>query len=530
MITRRTTALVGSCAVVLALVTPPVTAAAPAITVRPAVDAEVLPRFGIDTDLDGLIDLPNTLEYVHGLPPGTCAGTCPEAGFPVRLIGRIEGLDPEMATLPIFRYEWSVVGLGIAGREEASGPLAQLRLPEGDYWVDLAVRLALPWGSVRLRTTARFTVNDVLVVAIGDSYASGEGNPELTQEETGVGEAWADGVGNIQVEAGHAAARRTTVAWPARLALAIEAADQESSVTFVSVAASSARIDAGLLGPQEGVADRGQIDQVAAMVGEREIDILLMSIGGNDVGFSRIIRGLVDADPLFDPICYRTDLANIWNAARDGEWNRSSAIRPGLPFGLTCRSVRSDAGFWIPGLEGLPRAYDRLADAITRDLWVDTTLLTEYPDPTGRQRNGGDDICGEIVGDIFSPFRFLEIDRNEQQEGRTRVIEPLNTAARDAAARHGWVFAGGVAGAFFDGHGYCAHEPDYGGGVFYRNPGMTTLLPVFGDRVTSWFRTAAQSSQLQGPGRRPDTTGTLHPNEFGHAAMARLALQALGLG
>jgi hypothetical protein len=51
------------------------------------------------------------------------------------------------------------------------------------------------------------------------------------------------------------------------------------------------------------------------------------------------------------------------------------------------------------------------------------------------------------------------------------------------------------------------------------------LLLTRGD--VSWYRTASQSAALQGPTPRFLTAGTLHPNELGHAAIARLALTVL---
>jgi hypothetical protein len=166
----------------------------------------------------------------------------------------------------------------------------------------------------------------------------------------------------------------------------------------------------------------------------------------------------------------------------------------------------------------------------------------EYPDPTGSATP--DQICDEIVGDATSPFGFHEVDENEQQLGRERVLGPLNQTLREEAARHGWLFVGGVAEAFAQ-HGYCAPWPDYGyPAVFedaplifkerlaypdgwYRPPGVYGGPMILNRVAVSWYRTASQSAALQGPAPRLFTSGTMHPNELGHLAMSRIVLAAL---
>ena len=124
------------------------------------------------------------------------------------------------------------------------------------------------------------------------------------------------------------------------------------------------------------------------------------------------------------------------------------------------------------------------------------------------------------------------------------MLNPLNSILAGAADRHGWVFVDGVAEAFTTGHGYCAPWPDYGSPAdqqgtpevlrnryanpetWYRNPG-TAGLPS-GQDGAGWYRTAGQSAALQGPDSRTETTGTMHPNELGHQAMAELLIGHLG--
>lgn len=85
----------------------------------------------------------------------------------------------------------------------------------------------------------------------------------------------------------------------ARAALQIEDSDPRTSVTFVHIACSGAQIDKGLVGSYRGVEPVAgetldpQIDQVRDLIGDREIDALLISIGGNDVNFGEMIKTCV---------------------------------------------------------------------------------------------------------------------------------------------------------------------------------------------------------------------------------------------
>jgi lysophospholipase L1-like esterase len=543
---RRHWVIAGIFAFVLTVTATPVAAAPPgsaAAAVRARFDATMPDRFGLDADGDGLIDLPNSARYVQAGSSGACGASCPTV-FTLRLDASPSTATMDGMPLPVVSFRWEVSGPGgrhIVRLEAAPG--LEIDLPEGRYQVSLEVEASSTWGSVRGRTTREVAVEDLLVVAIGDSYASGEGNPERPQVEGASGAQWADAPGDPETETAHAAAHRSTVAWPALAALALERQDPGTSVTFLSVAATKAEVAAGLLGPQPGVSSVSQMDQVVALVGERRIDLLLVSVGGNDIGFARIVRGLVDADRLADPVCYATDLQNVWDAASDGDSNRDSALRFALPWGVGCRAVGVTGRPVLPGLQGLPAELDRLAEAIAGRLDPAAVYLMEYPDPTAV--GDGEGACREIVGDVTPPFRFHEIDRAEMAAGRARVVEPLNRSLAEAAARHGWEFVGGLSPAFAAGHGYCGLRPDYspvsgepgsagflqnisaGVGRWYRHGASPEAAAALAAPGVSWWRTAAQSVALQGPADAWETMGTLHPNELGHLAMARALLAVL---
>ena len=517
---------------------PSSTTASPGLTepIRSHIAASVGERFGIDADADGFIDMPNTFSYVHG----SCAGECTEARFDAHLQAGVDGIaiDPDLAGPREYRWEIRGAALSQALLYSSAHPEILVTVPEGAYQVTVSTRVDLGPASITASASGRFTVDDILIVALGDSYASGEGNPEVRRRDGGEAR-WADSP-DPQAAAAHADARRSSLAWPARLALAMERADPDSSVTFVSVAASGARIDRGLLGPDGGVS---QLDQLRALVGRRQIDLLLLQVGGNDIGFVHAVQALVEADPLFDPVCYDLLVENTFASVDDGDWSRGVSLGYDAPVSVVCRPAVSNRGWGpLPGVQGLPEQLSRLATALD-EFTVGEVALVGYPDPTGADTEGA--TCREIVGDTAPPMGFHEIDRDEQRQGVERILLPLNGALEEAARDHGWRYVGGIAEAFAAGHGYCAPWPDYGspaepGGVgrgrpalddadrWFRNPGRYGTPMLMTDGPVTWYRTAAQSASLQGPSARYMTAGTLHPNELGHEVIARLVLAALG--
>ena len=503
---------------------------------RPEIEVtwSLAPRFGLDEDADGLTDFLNTTAYVHNRVTG--CRPCPEPRFAVRLEASA------IAGLPVAAYAWRLTGSGIGGLNEYHelGPSLEVMLPEGQYLADVRAVVPLPWGRVEMHGRETLVVDDLLVVAIGDSYASGEGNPETRRYGPPAPALWGDG-GDAAATAAHASAHRSTIAWPVRLALALEQADPHTSVTFVSVAASGARVDHGILSPQSRTMP-SQVEQVSDLVGERPIDLLLVQEGGNSIGFTRVVRALVEADPLFDPVCYELLLDQAFASVQDGDWSRGTRVRFELPFDLSCVPAPG-VGPQLPGLDGLGASVDRLAGALDA-FAIERVVLVGYPDPTGADSAGL--RCREIVGDVTPPIRFHEISRAEGRRGVSEVVDPLNAELARAAAAHGWTFVDGVAAAFGQGHGYCAAWPDYGypeeyaaapgfaasqlafPDGWYRNPGPVLPAVAVGGIGVTWYRTAAQSSVLQGPAAPFATTGTLHPNELGHAAIAELVLRSLG--
>lgn len=155
-----------------------------------------------------------------------------------------------------------------------------VRLQEGEYRFKLEVRRGVTtefqWLNAR--------VKDYLFVVLGDSYASGEGNPRNVQ-------AWIERPDQpFDPYYDDNACNRSTRSGPAQAALALEKSSTKTSVTLIDVACSGATINSGVLGPQTNAGQaRSQIQQVQQLIGNRAIDVVVFSVGGNDIGFTSIL-------------------------------------------------------------------------------------------------------------------------------------------------------------------------------------------------------------------------------------------------
>jgi hypothetical protein len=532
-------------------------------------------RFGRDANGNGLPDLPNTPSYVNG-----DAGPGGAPRFSVDLDLKVAEPAGTRRPVSIESASWTVRAFGCTPRVgitcpgvTAEGQSPDVALPEGVYdaSVTFSGRTSGPLRRVVSgRATQRIRVEDFLIVSIGDSYASGEGNPEQVRRSK-QGDCdrqlvfWADsgtvgeqtatphlacgyGAGVVgaakslattRVGRDHVRSHRSTLSASAQAALGIERSDIRSSVTFVSVAASGATINKGLVEPYKGVENEPdsawmtamppQLDQVASLVGNRTIDALTVSIGGNDIGFGNVVTALILADD-------EDDRRLILGAVKTGNWNLVDAS-------IDRMGLASYANIPGGGLDGLPLLYEKLATEIRAKLRPHRVYITEYPDPTKWvSRNGIRHYCDKMLGAIA---RFqgkilgnAHIDEAESKWAYEKVLVPLNYWGRVAALRYGWKQVAGIAGSFGNGHGMCAARP-YDPAAYSGNPYPLSVSPSTAPDFR-WLRVGRESQTIQGPPEawpspfqhlftdRKSSTGTLHPNELGHRAIMERLLESIG--
>jgi len=251
-------------------------------------------------------------------------------------------------------------------------------------------------------------LRDLLVVSLGDSVASGEGNPD------GRGLHWLEKRCHRSLRSGAAQAVR-----------AVEQGDRHSVVTFVPLACSGATIDVGLLGSYDGVQPNRRLGPLPPQLDvlerlRRPIDAVLLSVGANDVNFGALVRFCVKMDDCWQ---HRFDPAHPLREA-------------GASFPSVAETERA-------ALERLQAGYDRLAARLARTVDPARTIVVQYFDPL---HDADGSICAHALP---------RLDATEAQWAERNVLGPLNATLEAAAARHGWQLVSGVADAFGR-HGICA--------------------------------------------------------------------------
>ncbi len=421
------------------------------------------------------------------------------------------------ASSEIVAYQWTIDGVV----QPQTTCLIDKRLTAN---TDHKVRLQVTDADGRIDFDQRtIRPRDLLVVSIGDSIASGEGNPTVPASYTVFGNP--DDPTDLQLEPEQwvdQACHRSAAAGPAQAARRLERLDRKSSITFVHLACSGASVisgdvaepdlkpweTGGVLDPYQGIepidpatseatARPSQLDQLQTLLGgsQRPVEAMFVSIGANDVRFSDVVRECI-----------------------------KSRVTDPLPCNESGTGARLDQR-----LGDLPRRYEMLADALGAqhpELAADPSrvFITEYFDPTTDSyglanlrciANAEDvaeiaDYVATITGialDLGLRFPLLSalseaadivsrvfegglVTDAESRWANTEVVGKLNGAVRAGATANGWTYVGGIA-ARFRGHGYCANDDD-------------RWVVTIGDSISEQF----------------DANGPVHPNEEGHLVFA----------
>jgi hypothetical protein len=258
-----------------------------------------------------------------------------------------------------------------------------------------------------------------------------------------------------------------------RAAVEIEKADPRTSVTLVHLSCSGATINEGLIGPYAGVENPTpedippQIDQAATLTAGRQIDALVISIGGNDVKFSNIIKSCMKEEPCYEqPFAPDPASQAIVNAICSPLTGGPALIASQLqhPFNRCVDFFGSlptghASEFFAGGIAELPGLYGTLQSTIREELPnlpAGRVYLTEYPDAT---HDGDGNLCAYDPNTSLAEqlANLPGVTLPETQWANTVVEGGLRDAMRTAASMNGWNFVDGIFDAFAT-HGYCADE------------------------------------------------------------------------
>jgi lysophospholipase L1-like esterase len=408
-----------------------------------------------------------------------------------------------VALAPTARCEWRIGGALVATAgcgEHVSGAEVSLPYPGG---AEISVNVA---GEQPIAVSA--SVRDILIASLGDSFASGEGNPNLPpefgdakryhnlyplrlQNHGGGSAVWSDQL-----------CHRSLYGQNLRAALQIAVENRQLAITFLDYSCSGAGIDEGILGGQyyveREIVPGGSAAPIAPQLSggakdaqiyrllrelclekpeekgglwtcpdnkfRRNLDFVFLSVGGNDIGFSNVIA---------------------WASLRGGV---SSAIAEF--FGAT---VSADE-FVRRMHDILPDSYARLAKAFETALPLYSAadnvfdpsriVLTAYPDLVTNERGK---LCeaydgGNGAEDRFPANQSLDMFSSWLLAGQDRLVavreqfSKLFVRMRELAEDHGWTFAGhAYADKMFEGHGFCARNPERAD-----DPAEALIIPCWG--------------------------------------------------
>ena len=367
---------------------------------------------------------------------------------------------PSSATSP---FLWEIDGVAIQNPNPTSCNFSHEFAAQGTYLVRLTYTTS---DGTQAILESPVTIKDLLIVSLGDSFASGQGNPDIPKHGS-IRAKWVDEI-----------CARSAAAGPAQAARQIEDDDPHTSVTFISFACTGAQVLWGILGEQQigQTVLPAQIDRLKDALKGRPIDALIISGGGNDIGFADLVTSCI-----LHHDCSR-DLNTL---------NKFSS-----------------------GMDGLDARYLALSNRIAALPAVKKVFITEYPDVVHDERGK---LCDRKP--VNDPLGLISHD--EATWASTVVISGLNQKIEKAANQFGWVFVTGISDKFKT-HGYCARDTD--GQINHWVRTYRESREIQGAAGKCNFSAFMSHNSLK------DciiSLGTFHPTEEGHRAYSLSLIDAL---
>ena len=439
-------------------------------------------------------------------------------------------------------------------------------------------------------------VRDRLILGLGDSFGSGEGNPDIPtilnreyidnlpkkepNQRSGI---WMKNVTKWKEKNAiwlDKQCHRSLYSQHALAGLRLATRDAHESITLLPLACSGAETLDGLLTPQQlppGGGAAVKVSQVNFAIRElcpdsainikkvtyargesgrnlmkpmksqdlyvckgslRKPDAILLSIGGNDVGFARVIA---------------------WAAAADRGRNIAGSIAIGLtkkyaeticPYPLDkgkCKEAPPDARFRVE--KWLPKYYEYLnyklleagliCDKNSSKNGCDTSnvYLTAYPTPS--YLNDGETLCDvdrsadaneqlrTFIPSLMKPKKWqLQFTRQELSAINVGLIQPITTQMAASSELYNWNFVVSHLDTIKP-HGLCEGYLRENGNPQYLHTLDGKWYPVnpnfekaYGSTRQRWFRSPNDVVLFQTETDKFGISGAYHPDVRAHAAIA----------
>ncbi len=278
-------------------------------------------------------------------------------------------------------------------------------------------------------------VQDFLIVSLGDSLATGEGNPPYTDYSCD----------------------QSPKAYGAQAASKIEDADPRSSVTFVQLACSGASIDSDIAAlPTLFVKDKGLLSKIQTGLGKKAVVITQGPTGANSIAYQLARLKDLIGDRQIDALTLSVGINNLdfGTIVKDCILVKRCQAAPDKYGPIT---LRTDLGVQVPAnMKILVGLYSDLRETITAlfpraQLNPSDVYVVGYPDPLHNETGA---LCPIFIG-TKDAGGFENLDKEDEVTwAENAFMTPLERATSDFAA--GWNYIG--LGSLFDKHGYCSTD------------------------------------------------------------------------
>ncbi|KAM3717267.1 Lipase [Dirofilaria immitis] len=244
-----------------------------------------------------------------------------------------------------------------------------------------------------LRGKTRITIRDYWIGVIGDSFASGEGNPDVPANARD--KTMAKWLSNR--------CHRSSRSWSYKVYKQVTSAivERSAAVHFSYLPCSGASVDNGILVVLNSTSQITVLEQITSIRGTGP-DLLMMSVGGNDIGYSEILSTL------------------IWG-----------------PTGSLFSTV--DMRFFYASHQ-----LDRVAKAIQK-LKPNQVVIPHYFDLTRNERGIVDADCADM----------RQISTENLILAEKKILQRINGLITKKSKQYGWTAVEGVA-ELFRSRGYCS--------------------------------------------------------------------------